>query len=57
MAEELTCSSCKKRITNEQGGVAVFPCPKCIEHKIVRCKHCRETAAKYSCSCGFTGPN
>ena len=56
--KQLTCTSCKKRVTNEQGGVAVFPCPKCTKHTIVRCKHCRETATKYKCAeCGFSGPN
>ncbi|MAG08751.1 RNA-binding protein [Candidatus Woesearchaeota archaeon] len=55
--ENLTCSSCKKRITN-QPGTAIFNCPDCGKFEIIRCKHCREIAAKYTCaSCGFTGPN
>jgi hypothetical protein len=58
MANEMTCISCKKRVTNEQGGVAEFLCPKCLQFKIVRCRHCREKASKYICpNCGFTGPN
>ncbi|MBI5390366.1 DUF1610 domain-containing protein [Candidatus Woesearchaeota archaeon] len=52
-----TCSSCKKRITNESG-VAKFNCPNCGKQPIIRCKHCREIAAKYTCvDCSFTGPN
>lgn len=53
---ELTCSSCKKRISAESA--ARFPCPACGKEEIVRCAHCREIAAKYKChSCGFEGPN
>ena len=55
--QQLVCSSCKKRITNEKGS-AVFKCPKCGKTEIVRCKNCREIVAKYKCpECGFTGPN
>ncbi len=57
MAEQIVCSSCKKRVTNT-AGTAVFKCPKCAGDKIVRCSHCREIVAKYECSkCGFAGPN
>ncbi|MDP7141339.1 MAG: zinc finger domain-containing protein [Candidatus Woesearchaeota archaeon] len=55
--EKLICTSCKKRVTN-QPGTAKFNCPSCGKTEIVRCKHCREIAAKYTChSCDFTGPN
>jgi len=55
--EKTLCSSCKKDITNEKGG-AKFKCPQCSQSEIVRCRHCREIAARYKCpSCGFTGPN
>jgi len=51
------CSSCKKTLINTQGSVK-FTCPNCGKGVIIRCKHCREIAAKYECSeCGFTGPN
>ena len=55
--ENLTCVSCKKKIANSKGAT-VFPCPKCGKTEIVRCKNCREIAAKYTCSqCKFEGPN
>jgi len=55
--ENLTCISCKKRITNTEG-VAQFDCPNCGKAKIIRCKHCRQLAAKFTCpSCNFVGPN
>ena len=54
--EDLICTSCKKRITNDPGTVK-FKCPECGT-EIVRCSHCREVAAKYKCpKCGFEGPN
>jgi len=54
---DLICSSCNKKITNEQGS-AVFMCPNCGKEQIVRCAHCRTIVAKYKCSqCGFEGPN
>ncbi len=54
--EELTCSSCKKKITNITGSVR-FPCPKCGEHEIIRCGHCRSISAPYTCpGCQFEGP-
>ena len=57
MSDQKLCTSCKKRITNTVG-TAVFPCPKCAKEDIIRCAHCREIVAKYTCSkCGFTGPN
>ncbi len=41
-----------------QGGTVEFDCPNCGKYKIVRCGHCREIAAKYTCpNCNFTGPN
>jgi predicted RNA-binding Zn-ribbon protein involved in translation (DUF1610 family) len=55
--EPLTCISCKKRVTNTEGS-ASFKCPACGVYDFVRCKHCRELAAKYRCpNCGFEGPN
>ncbi|MBW2999178.1 DUF1610 domain-containing protein [Candidatus Woesearchaeota archaeon] len=57
MAEELICSSCKKRITNLEGTTR-FMCPKCGKHEIIRCGQCRKIVAKYECpGCGFVGPN
>ncbi|MBW2994946.1 DUF1610 domain-containing protein [Candidatus Woesearchaeota archaeon] len=51
------CISCKKTITNTQGSVK-FICPSCGKSEIVRCRHCREIAAKYECpNCKYTGPN
>jgi len=41
MSEELHCSSCKKKITNDVGAV-IFKCPKCGKTDIIRCRHCRE---------------
>ncbi|MBN2421366.1 RNA-binding protein [Candidatus Woesearchaeota archaeon] len=55
MDNEQLCISCKKNITN-MAGVVVFNCPSCKE-KIIRCGNCRAIGAKYSCKCGFTGPN
>jgi len=56
MEEKLICISCKKRITNNPG-VVKFKCPECGKTDIVRCKSCRQNAAKYKCECGFQGPN
>ncbi|MBN2458606.1 DUF1610 domain-containing protein [Candidatus Woesearchaeota archaeon] len=57
-AQEIyTCVSCKKQISNDNGSV-IFKCPKCGKGLIVRCKDCRQIAAKYTCpECGFVGPN
>ncbi len=49
------CTSCKVDIANLKGSVK-FSCPGCGEHEIIRCKHCREIAARYKCICEFTGP-
>ncbi|MBW2989181.1 DUF1610 domain-containing protein [Candidatus Woesearchaeota archaeon] len=55
--EQLKCGSCKALITNI-GGSVKFQCPKCGKYTIIRCRHCRQIASKYSCpECGFTGPN
>jgi len=55
--KELICSSCKTKITNKTG-TARFKCPNCGKAEIIRCRHCREIAAKYTCpNCGFIGPN
>ncbi|MBW2992221.1 RNA-binding protein [Candidatus Woesearchaeota archaeon] len=57
MENKKICSSCKKDVTND-AGTTTFLCPKCGKTEIVRCKHCREIAAKYTCpECGFNGPN
>ncbi|HIH25182.1 RNA-binding protein [Candidatus Woesearchaeota archaeon] len=56
MTKELKCNSCSTRLTNLNGSV-VFKCPKCNEHDLIRCTHCRKIVAKYECSCGFSGPN
>jgi len=51
------CVSCNVETTNK-AGTARFPCPECGGGEIIRCLHCREIAAKYTCSkCNFTGPN
>ena len=54
--KEITCTSCKVKITNIRGAVS-FKCPACGKVEIVRCPGCRKKAIKYTCSCGFTGPN
>ena len=52
-----TCTSCKKRITNDTG-VVKFQCPNCGKYEIVRCQSCRKNASKYKCTgCDFVGPN
>lgn len=57
MEKKLTCSSCKKDITNDIGS-SKFNCPQCGKTEIVRCAQCRKIAAKYTCAeCGFVGPN
>lgn len=57
MEQKKVCSSCKKRITNTLG-TTEFKCPNCGKTDIIRCKHCREIVAKYTCpNCEFTGPN
>ncbi|MAE13658.1 RNA-binding protein [Candidatus Woesearchaeota archaeon] len=57
MNTQLMCVSCNTTLVNSKGG-AVFPCPQCGKHQILRCKNCREIAAKYTCpECSFTGPN
>ncbi|MBI2576482.1 RNA-binding protein [Candidatus Woesearchaeota archaeon] len=55
--EPPTCTSCKQRTTNAAGSTK-FLCPACSKVEIVRCKHCRDIAAKYVCQeCNFEGPN
>lgn len=57
MEKKYLCSSCKQDITNDPGSVR-FPCPACAKTEIIRCKSCRQLAAKYKChECGFEGPN
>ncbi|MBW2971239.1 DUF1610 domain-containing protein [Candidatus Woesearchaeota archaeon] len=54
---EKRCTSCGRRVTNDRGAV-MFKCPACGNEEIIRCRHCRETAAKYTCTqCNFEGPN
>ena len=51
------CISCGVDITNDSGSVK-FNCPKCGKEEIIRCYHCREIAARWTCSkCEFSGPN
>ncbi len=50
------CNSTKKRIDNDTGAVC-FPCPGCGESEIVRSSEARANALKYTCACGFVGPN
>ena len=52
----LRCSSCNVSVSNTPGSVR-FLCPQCGKEEIVRCKHCRKISARYTCSCGLTGPN
>lgn len=55
--KEVVCSSCKTKLTNLKGSTR-FMCPSCGKYEIVRCAHCREIAARYTCpSCSFSGPN
>ncbi|MEK6949208.1 MAG: zinc finger domain-containing protein [Nanoarchaeota archaeon] len=55
--KKLLCSSCKNNVASSRG-TTVFNCPACGKTEIVRCMHCRKTAAKYVCfSCNFEGPN
>ncbi|MBT4651729.1 RNA-binding protein [Candidatus Woesearchaeota archaeon] len=55
--EQKKCISCKKNITNDKGN-AVFKCPGCTDHEIVRCNNCRKNGTKYTChKCEFVGPN
>jgi len=57
MENKKKCISCKKDVTND-AGTAEFLCPNCGKYNLIRCKHCREIAAKYTCpECGFNGPN
>ncbi len=57
MEQPRTCISCHMALTNNVGNVS-FPCPNCAKHEIIRCKHCREIVAGYTCpACGFEGPN
>jgi len=57
MKDKIICGSCRLDIANSEGAVT-FKCPSCGKSEIVRCRHCREIAAKYKCSeCGFVGPN
>ncbi|MDO8510786.1 MAG: zinc finger domain-containing protein [Nanoarchaeota archaeon] len=54
--EAKVCISTKKRIDNDQGAVS-FPCPKCGDYEIVRSSYARVNGLKYTCPCGFEGPN
>jgi len=50
------CISTKKRIDNDEGAVT-FLCPKCGDYEIVRSSFARVNGLKYTCPCGFEGPN
>lgn len=50
------CTSCKKNVANDSGST-VFKCPGCNDMELVRCKNCRSNGSRYSCPCGFSGPN
>ena len=52
---ETKCTSSKKSISNDVCSVT-FPCPQCGA-PITRSKDARQNVAKYTCSCGFEGPN
>ena len=55
--KELVCTSCHAKLTNLKGSTK-FMCPSCGKFEIIRCKHCREIAARYTCgNCSFSGPN
>ena len=57
MEEHLVCNSTGERITNDTGR-AIFPCPKCGKHQMVRGSKARKLAIPYTCpACGFVGPN
>lgn len=56
MSEAKVCQATRKRVDNDRGAT-VFLCPKCGEHEIVRSSFARVNAIRYTCACGFTGPN
>lgn len=41
-----TCTSCNTHVISD---FVEFPCPGNLKVKIVRCKHCRESAKTYTC--------
>jgi len=44
-------------VANEKG-VTRFNCPNCGKPEIVRTKHQKRIAVRYTCKyCGFSGPN
>jgi predicted RNA-binding Zn-ribbon protein involved in translation (DUF1610 family) len=53
--EAIKCNASHREILNDSGSV-VFPCPACGK-PIVRTKNAREIVGKYTCECGFSGPN
>ena len=54
--ETVLCSVTKKTVYNDRGAVK-FLCPQCGKTEIVRSTEARVNAMRYSCACGFTGPN
>ena len=54
--KKLKCISCNVDIANMSGSVR-FLCPQCEKVEIIRCWHCRKISARYTCGCGFSGPN
>ncbi|MBT4604403.1 RNA-binding protein [archaeon] len=54
---EITLSHATKQdVTNDTGAVR-FPCPSCGKNEIIRSTFERKNAIKYTCACGFVGPN
>ena len=49
-------STLGSNVANTAGSVT-FLCPKCQQTTIARARNEREIAAKYTCDCGFVGPN
>jgi predicted RNA-binding Zn-ribbon protein involved in translation (DUF1610 family) len=57
LSETKHCSTSKVSLMNNSGN-AVFLCPSCGKHEIVRTAAMRKISAKYTCpACGFEGPN
>ena len=50
------CKTCGVSLMGQEAFVK-FPCPKCGEEEIIRCKKCKTLSAPYKCKkCGFIGP-
>ncbi|PIN75696.1 RNA-binding protein [Candidatus Woesearchaeota archaeon CG10_big_fil_rev_8_21_14_0_10_37_12] len=46
----------QKELNNKEGRVK-FSCPKCLNTDITRTLNARKIGTKYTCTCGFEGPN